>query len=224
MAINKSSKKRLWAFVGYPESLPKDWVEQIKMSGLKCAISPLHDKDINADGEKKKPHYHIILVYSGPTTYNNVATFTQSLNATAPIPLEQIRGYYNYLTHKDNPEKYQYDSKDIVLVNGFNVTDFMELTKSELLDLQNQLMDLIDDCGFLEYSDFLFYVRKNCSRDLNEVANSNTILFNAYLRSKRHRNPNVPLGAIQQNESGTPDVSDLVDDALRQNEMSDKQK
>jgi len=101
----KLSKKRNWAFVAYPESLPKNWQEILTQTGLPIAISPLHDKDENPDGTKKKPHYHIILIYSGPTSFSVVQTLTQKLNAPAPIPLEAVRGYYRYLTHKDNPEK-----------------------------------------------------------------------------------------------------------------------
>ena len=64
-------KKRYWAFVLYPESAPSDWRDIIQMTGLPFAVSPLHDKDLNADNTIKKAHYHIILCYPGPTTYNN---------------------------------------------------------------------------------------------------------------------------------------------------------
>ena len=66
----KNVKKRNWAFVLYPESAPKDWKEQLSKTGLEGAISPLHDKDVNPTGEPKKAHYHIIICYPGPTTFN----------------------------------------------------------------------------------------------------------------------------------------------------------
>lgn len=53
-------KGRIWASVGYPESLPTDWKDKLIETGLQIAISPLHDKDINPTGEVKKPHYHFI--------------------------------------------------------------------------------------------------------------------------------------------------------------------
>ena len=86
--MSKIQKGRIWACVGYPESLPVDWLEQLQNTGLQIAISPLHDKDINPDGEEKKPHYHIIFNYDGPTTYNNVKTLCDKLNMTFPIKLE----------------------------------------------------------------------------------------------------------------------------------------
>lgn len=49
-------RKRNWAFVAYPESLPKNWQEILTQTGLPVAISPLHDKDVNPDKTVKKPH------------------------------------------------------------------------------------------------------------------------------------------------------------------------
>ena len=89
----KNIKKRNWAFVLYPESAPADWREQLQKTGLQCAISPLHDKDMNPDNTPKKPHYHVILTYSGPTSYNVVKALTDGFNQPIPQALEQVRGY-----------------------------------------------------------------------------------------------------------------------------------
>ena len=56
------------------------------------AISPLHDKDLNATGEPKKAHWHVIVTYEGPTAQSVVERLTERLNAPKPIPLEQVRG------------------------------------------------------------------------------------------------------------------------------------
>ena len=103
--------------------------ENSSKTGLQCAISPLHDKDMNPDNTPKKPHYHVILTYSGPTSYNVVKALTDGFNQPIPQALEQVRGYYRYLTHKDNPEKAQYDEREIKTINGFNIVDFSELTR-----------------------------------------------------------------------------------------------
>ena len=125
MATKNNVKKRNWAFVLYPESAPSDWREQLQLTGLQCAVSPLHDKDVNPDGEPKKAHYHIIVCYSGPTSFNVVKGLTDKLNQPIPIALEQIRGYYRYLTHKDNPEKYQYSADDVFTNNSSALHKFL---------------------------------------------------------------------------------------------------
>lgn len=184
---SKNSKKRNWAFVLYPESAPEDWREQLQLTGLQCAVSPLHDKDLNADNTPKKPHYHVILCYSGPTSYNVVKSLTEQLNQPIPQPLEQIRGYYRYLTHKDNPEKYQYSENDITTINGFDITEFIEITKSEVLAIKSKLQTLIRELNITEYADLLDYIQDNGEKSDYDVASSNTIFFNTYIKSRRYK-------------------------------------
>lgn len=184
---NLNVKKRNWAFVVYPESLPDNWIEILQQSGLQCAISPLHDMDMNADGEQKKPHYHVICCYSGPTSYNVVKSLTDRLNAPAPIHLEQVKGYYRYLTHKDNPEKAQYNDSDIHTVNGFNIADFSELTRSEVNAIKSRLSMLIRDEMITEYFDFCTYLLDNEMIVEYDIASSNTLYFDRYITSFRHK-------------------------------------
>ena len=179
-------KKRNWTFVLYPESAPTDWKEQLKISGLMAAISPLHDKDVNPTGEAKKAHYHILLVYSGPTTYNAVAKFTASLNATIPQALESVRGMYRYFSHKDNPEKYQYDEHEISTVNGFNIADLVELTKSEVNELKMNILRLIREVDITEYSSLIDFLIDNEMSAEYDVAINNTFFFHTYITSRRH--------------------------------------
>lgn len=187
MSTKKSTKKRNWAFVLYPESAPADWLERLKLSGLMGAVSPLHDKDINADGEPKKAHYHIILVYAGPTSFNVVNALCESLNQPIPQPLESVRGYYRYLTHKDNPEKYQYSDTDIVTFGGFDYRDYVEMTKSEVLKCIRSVQALIRDNDISEYSDLLDLLDDNDMVEEYDVASSHTMLFGKYIDSRRNK-------------------------------------
>ncbi len=179
-------KKRNWTFVLYPESAPPDWREKIKISGLMAAVSPLHDKDVNPTGEAKKAHYHVLLVYSGPTTYNAVAKFTASLNATVPQALESVKGMYRYFTHKDNPEKYQYQESEILSLNGFNIADLVELTKSEVNEIKARILKLIRDVDLVEYAGLVDFLVDNGMTAEYDVAINNTFFFNTYITSRRN--------------------------------------
>lgn len=186
---DKKVKKRHWAFVAYPESLPGDWIEQLKQSGLKVAISPLHDRDVNPTGELKKPHYHVIVSYDGPTTFGNVEKLTLRLNQPIPQPLEQVRGYYRYLTHEDNPEKAQYDKADIRTLNGFDIRDYVEMTKSEVTRYLREVQQFVMDSDILEYAELMEILIQGGekTKDWYDVASSHTLFFTAYLRSRRYR-------------------------------------
>lgn len=193
MLKTTKNKKRNWAFVAYPESLPNAWIEQLQQSGLQCAISPLHDRDYNADGSLKKAHYHVILCYSGPTSFNVVCKLVcEQLGQPIPQALEQIRGYYRYFTHKDNPEKAQYNESEIKSINGFNIKDYVELTKSEIVKIKSNIQTIIKDNQIYEYSDLLDFLQ--CKENyLNEyeIALNNTLLFDRYISSRRHKKNEV---------------------------------
>ena len=154
--MSKIQKGKCWGSVGYPESLPSDWLEQLRETGLQIAISPLHNKDKNPDGEIKKEHYHIIFNYDGPTTYNNVKKLCDKLNMTNPIKLESLRGMYRYHIHLDNPEKHQYDDRDRILLNGFDVSSVNELTKTEIDKKLREIYQFINDNDITEYCDLSY--------------------------------------------------------------------
>lgn len=179
-------KKRNWAIIVYPESAPADWIDRLQATGLQCAISPLHDKDINPTGELKKAHYHVICCYSGPTSYNVVRALCDSLNAPIPQALEQVKGYYRYLTHKDNPEKYQYNDSDITTLNGFNILDYADLTKSEINKIKLSLQLLIRHLDITDYCVLMDYLQDNDLQAEYDIASNNTYFFDRYISSRRN--------------------------------------
>lgn len=183
---SKSIKKRNWAFVLYPESAPSDWRDRLQSTGLPFVVSPLHDKDLDPTGEPKKAHYHIILVFPGPTTYNAVKTLTDSLQQPIPQPLESVRGYYRYLTHEDNPDKYQYDKSDIESCNGFDIGDYIELTRTEISKIIKEIQKAILAADIREYCDLLDYLL-DYNSTWYDVAVNHTITLNAYLKSRRFK-------------------------------------
>lgn len=180
-------KKRNWAFIVYLDSAPLNWRDILQETGCQFAISPYHDSDINVDGTIKKPHYHVIVCYDGPTSYNVVKRITDSINATIPQPLEQIRGYYRYFTHKDNPEKFQYSECDITTINGFDIDNYIELTYTEVSKLLLQIQYMIKDKNFTEYSELLDYLVENDLKEFWDVARNHTILLNTYITSRRNK-------------------------------------
>ena len=184
---NKVIKKRNWAFVLYPESAPSNWRELLQLTGLECVISPLHDKDVNPDGTPKKPHYHIIICYQGPTSYNVVKTLCDSLNCPIPQYLESVKGYYRYLTHMDNPEKAQYSKDDIQALNGFNILNYVEITKAEAAEYKRKIQTLIREQDMVEYCDLLDYLLDNSLLEELDVAMNNTLLFNNYIKSRKYK-------------------------------------
>lgn len=178
-------KKRNWGAVIYPESAPEDWKEILKLKGISWACSPLHDKDVNPTGEQKKEHYHIVMCFSGPVTDKTVNDIMKELNQPIAISLESVRGYYRYFVHKDNPEKYQYNEKDIEVYNGFDVCDV--LNAFEVFQNMKLIQSIIIENNILEYSVLMDYLLTTDQMELWNVACSHTLYFNTYICSKRNQ-------------------------------------
>lgn len=186
--MTKYKKGRIWASVCYPESLPDDWLDILSSTSLQIAISPLHDKDLEPDGKTfKKPHYHILFNFDGPTTYNHVKEICDTINATIPIKIESIRGMYRYHLHLDNPEKYQYHDNDRILLNGFDKSNVDGLTVTDIDRITTELIDFCEENDITEYYDLLIYLRLSSNTDYLNVAKRNTIMLNTFLKSKRNK-------------------------------------
>lgn len=186
--MRRYGKSRTWACIMYQDSAPADWEDQLRKIGVSAAVSPLHDSDMTAGGIPKKAHWHVILDWPhGSTTYATAAGIARGLlHGTIPIPLVSPRGYYRYFCHLDNPNKAQYDKKDIVHINGFDPDDFLELTSLEKAELRDKLIDFAIDNRIDEYFVFVLAVRDAFGAAGMEYVCTNTIFWSNLLRSKRH--------------------------------------
>lgn len=179
----KEVKGKYWCFVLYPESAPVNWREILNRSGVAWAVSPLHEHDLNADGSPKKAHYHVIIIWLASTTYNAVKKFTHdTLNSTVPQVLQSPVGYYRYFSHKDNPEKYQYDEKEIESGNGFDIADYAKLTKQQKLEMHMRISQMILDNQIGRY-DQAVELCMGLGFDEYEMLTSHTIHFTNLCKS-----------------------------------------
>ena len=93
---------------------------------------------------------------------------------------------YTYFTHEDNPEKAQYDKKDIQHFNGFNITDLCMLKSSEIFEIKKKVLEFIDDNDVFEYADLIRYLMLAEMKDELQVAMESTFFFDKYITSRRN--------------------------------------
>lgn len=175
---NKNVKGRDWTFIVYPESAPVSWREILNDTHLRWVESPLHDKDINPEGEIKKAHWHILLTYDGPVNIVAVKKITDKLNAPVPQKISSAKGLVRYMIHLDNPEKFQYSRSDIKGHNGADVASYFELTATNKLMIMKDIVRYIYENEVDNYSDFLMYCIENKDDWFDVAINSNTIAIN----------------------------------------------
>lgn len=142
----------------------KDWLEK----NTKQYAFILHDKDILEDGTPKTPHLHAVCNMN--TTKQRIATIlndlTKSLNISAfLVSIDKYSSFNSsiqYLIHKNNEEKHQYDIKDIVTnIPPQELDLFMkydtqseELTAERLIDVvkkSNKRTDIMREVGLFNY-------------------------------------------------------------------------
>lgn len=199
MSNQKSSrnekKSKYWGALSYLDSQPSNIFELAKKCNIECACI-LHDKDYNEmaspqlytditlePGQAKKSHYHWIFAFPNTTTAKHATEVILSItNGLVPIALSNIKGAYAYFIHKYDPEKYQYDSSEIQMFNGFAPENYFSLDAGEEDAATIAIENIIDDKGFEEYSSLVQFLRIN-HPDLARFITRHTIHFNAYLRS-----------------------------------------
>ncbi len=182
MEKNKDKRVRNWTFIVYPESAPADWVDKIRGMCIPAFISPLHDKDINADGTPKKPHHHVMLMFQGKKSFEQIVDIISYFNCPIPQAVNDARGMARYFCHLDNPEKYQYNPDDIICCGGSDYRALIGLAS----DKKKAVKEMINFC--IEYNIYEFYQLVEYAMENNEewfdVLNSSSFLIREYLRSR----------------------------------------
>ena len=187
---NKIVKGRDWSFIVYPESAPKNWRTILDETFLRWIESPLHDRDVNADGEIKKAYWHILISYEGPVGLSAVQKISDKLNSPLPQKIGSAKGLVRYMIHLDNPEKFPYDKSDIVGHNGADVQSYFEMTVTSKLDLMKDIIKYIYDNKIDNYADFLMHCISYSDDWFNIAINHNTLAINKMIDSvwqKNHR-------------------------------------
>ena len=184
-------KKRNWTFILYDDSASSDWEEFLNSTGVPY-IYAYHDLDINPDGSPKEPHYHVMICFDGPVTYNTIKEYASRVGAKNDIvyPVGSVRGMVRYYCHKDNPEKHQYSEDILQCRNGFDPKDYFALTVSQIKAFKRKVIEFIIDNDITEYADLIDSLMFSDHVDMFDIASQNTFFFTQYIKSRRSLNIN----------------------------------
>lgn len=181
-----AGRTRNYATVVYPESAPADWKQTLADAKVPAFISPLHDQDANPDGELKKPHYHVLLMFEGPKTVEQARAIFDGLGGVGCEAVQSLRGYARYLCHLDNPEKHQYDPSAVISLCGADYIDAIGLPTDKYKAI-GEMMDWCIENGTTSYADLLEYSRACRSDWFRVLCDSATVVVKEYLKSAEYR-------------------------------------
>ena len=183
-----------WCAVVYPDSAPADWRDILDSNHIQWIESPLHDKDLNPTGEPKKAHWHILLQFEGVKTQEQVKAVLEPLKCPIPIMCKSAKGTVRYMAHLDNPEKHQYDPKDIIGHGGADVAAYFTPTASEVEALIIEMEDFVVKYNISEYQDLVYYARRERT-DWHNALMQKSYTIERFIKSHRHsgRGPVNPI-------------------------------
>lgn len=221
MPEKKDRRTRNWALIVYPESAPENWRDILDDLHIPWIASPLHDKDINPDGSKKKPHWHVILTFENVKAYHQIKEISDKLNSPIPQACESLRGYIRYLVHTDNPEKYQYSRLDIENHGIADVDKYFQNTASVRTILKALTKHIRDD-EVVNYDDLVNYATIK-GDDWFDVASSHTIYFNALLKARWQKQQSKIIAKGRSSFSEEPNKLSKLEKARQLANMGVKQ-
>lgn len=181
-------RTRSWTFIVYPDSAPINWREIIDEEHVEWVESPLHDKDTNADGTPKKPHWHILIMFESVKEYHQVLEITTKLNCTVPQKCNGAKGLVRYMAHIDNPEKIQYSVSDIKGHGGADVMELLRPTSADRYALIREMINFIRNEHITEFSDMMLYAAEQRVEDwFPLLCDNSAYVIGQVIKSERHK-------------------------------------
>lgn len=219
-STTKDNRTRNWACLLYPTkeqladlgsdydgsdgygSLPDNWRDILDEEHIQWIESPLHDKDINPDKTKKKPHWHIVLLFEGNKSYEQIKAITDKLNAPIPQKCASVKGTVRYMAHLDHGDKFQYDKGAIVGHGGADVAEYLKPTSSSRYQLIGEMRQWVNETGCVEFCDLFDYAAEERFDDwFPLLCDNSAYIMGEFIRSRRNRVPPT-IKVVRVNEQG----------------------
>lgn len=149
-----------------------DLIPRLELLSIPCAVSPLHSPE---DG--KKEHWHLLGERKCMDTICSIFKL-RSFDCLEPF------AYYEYLTHKNDPDKEQFD-KEPYLIADFvpPVSKTKSNKKMSKAAVLARTLELLDEYQFVSYRRFLKFICENEDEVyINGVMSNTYSLLQLFLR------------------------------------------
>lgn len=179
----RAARARGWACIVYPESAPEGWREALAEQHVQVLVSPLHDQDVTAEGDPKKPHWHVMAMFENPVPAKLAAEVFAAAGVTQPPELlKSIKAYARYLVHMDDHDKHRYSEDGVVELCGA-CWGAVALDEHEERDrILSEVEDWLDEQGVVSYRALCRYARSR-KPEWVHVIRTSTIHLMAYVKS-----------------------------------------
>lgn len=186
MAEKGKGRTRNYVTLVYPESAKENWKEILAEECIPCFISPLHDRDVNPDGEVKKAHYHVMFMFDSVKTLEQAKEIVELIGGVGCQKVSATRGYARYLCHLDNPEKFQYEQSEVIQMGGADYSTVIGLASDKYKAIR-EMIEFCKEQNITCYADLLEYSAINNESWFRVLCDSGTVVISQYLKSAEWR-------------------------------------
>lgn len=164
--------------------------------------SPLHDSDLNGDDTEKKAHWHVLTMFEGNKSYEQVLEITKQLNATIPIMCQSPKGLVRYMAHLDNPEKHQYSTSDIIGHGGADVLELLKPTAASRYYLIKEMSEFVIEHDILYFTELYEFAMWNRFDDwFPLLCDNSAFVMTSVIKSRRQRVYDSSKGLLAADQS-----------------------
>lgn len=174
---------RNWYTLVYPDSAPEGWQDILADQCVPAFISPLHENDVNPGGEPKKPHWHIMVMFEGKKSEQQVRDLFEMFGGVGCERVNSMRGYGRYLCHLDNPEKAQYDVEEVRALCGADYFATINLPTDKYKSIR-EMMQFCKANNIISYAELLEYSSEERMDWFRVLCDNGTVVIKEYLKSK----------------------------------------
>lgn len=121
--------------IKYLPGYPDHWKETLESNlnaekNIKTWAYVLHDKDVNEDGTPVEPHVHIVIELYESRQFSTIGGYVgvqaqyvcaiRQRRKVGKRMMSDIGGALSYLTHRNAPDRYQYEDTDVIAKSGYD--------------------------------------------------------------------------------------------------------
>ncbi|CAD0164793.1 Rep family protein [Streptococcus thermophilus] len=126
-------------------------------------------------------------------SYQQAEKISEFLNSPNPVSVKSLQGAVQYLWHRNNPDKFQYNKSEVVAHNGFKYRQYLTDIGVDTDSILQEIIQWIRETQCSEYRDLVDYAVSERFDDWFPTVRSQTIFLNSYLRSNRHSSSKIDL-------------------------------
>jgi hypothetical protein len=178
-----AGRTRNFVAVVYPESAPNNWQTILAEHLIPAFVSPLHEHDVNPDGELKKAHWHVMIMFEGVKTNEQAKAIFDTIGGVGSQRVNDYRAYARYLCHLDNPEKVQYPRDAVQCLSGADYIASIGLSTDKYKAIaEMQFWCTENEC--ISLSELKDYASIHRSDWFRVLCDSSSAYMDRYLKSK----------------------------------------